>query len=60
VRFGGDKGKIVELPAGAVVILPAGTGHERLSASRDLVRACPTPGSNETGATSGTSATRRR
>jgi uncharacterized protein YjlB len=45
VRFGGDKGKVIELHAGDVVILPAGTGHQRISASRDLVvvGAYPTP-----------------
>jgi uncharacterized protein YjlB len=37
VRFGGDKGKIFELHAGDVVILPAGTGHQCLSASKDLL-----------------------
>ncbi len=37
VRFGGDKGKVFELKAGDVVILPAGTGHEALSASKDLL-----------------------
>ncbi len=37
VRFGGDGGKIVQLRAGDVVILPAGTGHQRISASRDLL-----------------------
>jgi len=37
VRFGGRNGKIVALRAGDVVILPAGTGHQRISASRDLL-----------------------
>src|ERR1700761_2378120 len=36
VRFGGDKGQIFEIKAGDVAILPAGTGHQCLSASHDF------------------------
>jgi uncharacterized protein YjlB len=37
VRFGGDDGETIEVAAGDVVVLPAGTGHQRLTQSRDLV-----------------------
>jgi uncharacterized protein YjlB len=37
VRFGGAHGKIFELHAGDVVILPAGTGHQCIRASKDLL-----------------------
>ena len=37
VRFGGVKGKVMGLKAGDVVVLPAGTGHEAIFASDDLV-----------------------
>ena len=36
VRFGGDKGEVLEIAAGDVAILPAGTGHQCISASDDF------------------------
>jgi uncharacterized protein YjlB len=36
VRFGGDHGQEFEIAAGDVAILPAGTGHQCISASRDF------------------------
>ena len=36
VRFGGDNGEVIELSPGDVAVLPAGTGHQCLSASSDF------------------------
>lgn len=37
VRFGGEAGEVLDLAPGDVAVLPAGTGHQRLAASSDLV-----------------------
>ena len=36
VQFGGDAGQALEISAGDVAILPAGTGHQLISASSDF------------------------
>jgi len=36
VRFGGDRGDVMEISAGDVAILPAGTGHQLVFANEDL------------------------
>jgi uncharacterized protein YjlB len=36
VRFGGDKGEEIEISAGDIAILPAGTGHQCISATDDF------------------------
>ena len=37
VRFGGLKGRELKVVKGDAVLLPAGTGHQRLSSSQDLL-----------------------
>lgn len=37
IQFGGARGRKLVLDAGDVVVLPAGTGHRRLSKSHDLL-----------------------
>jgi uncharacterized protein YjlB len=37
VRFGGEAGRTLTVRAGDAVLIPAGVGHKRLSASHDLL-----------------------
>ena len=37
IRFGGSRGRALNLKAGDVAVVPAGTGHQRIDAGEDLL-----------------------
>lgn len=47
LHMGGEKGKKLDMEAGDVLIIPAGTGHKRISASEDFAVLGAYPGGME-------------